>query len=92
MAPPAVKSSCRIIAETYSTQHARRNSTGIFQPSEEKKGRQFHSVVWKPRFITRTTTVGVWFMFIIRRCPLKRRLEPNESIGVHVSLRSDPAL
>jgi hypothetical protein len=49
-------------------------------------------VAWKPRFIARTTTVGVWFMFIIRRCPLKRRLEQNESIGVHVSLRSDPAL
>jgi len=31
-------------------------------------------------------------MFIIRRCPLKRRLEPNESIRVYVSLRSDPAL
>ena len=68
------------------------NSTGISQPSEEKKDRQFHSVAWKPRFIARTATGGVWFMFIIPRCPLKRRPEQNESVRVYVSLRSYRAL
>jgi hypothetical protein len=63
------------------------NSTGTFQPSEEKMGRQFHSVAWKPRFIARTATDGVWFTCIIPPCPLKRRLEQNESVRVHVSLR-----
>jgi Domain of unknown function (DUF4440) len=45
---------------------------------KEKKDRQSHSMVWKPRFIARTSTGGVWFMFIIPRCPLKRRREQNE--------------
>jgi hypothetical protein len=61
------------------------NSTGIFQPSEERKGHQFHSVAWKPRFITKAKTGGAWFMSTIRRCPLKRRLEQNESVRVYVA-------
>ena len=63
-----------------------------FSASEEKKGRQFHSVAWKPRFIARTTTVAVWFTFIIPRCPLKRRPEQNESVRVYASLRPYRAL
>jgi len=43
------------------------NSTGSSQPREEMKDHQFHSMALKPRFTARTTTAGIWFMFIIPR-------------------------
>ena len=63
-----------------------------FSAKRRKEGSSVSFRGMKPRFITRTTTVGVWFTFIIPRCPLKRRPEQNESVRVYVSLQSYRAL